>query len=202
MAFNNQTTTSFWENEPQMGLSDVQRRRLANEGLRTIEDFFDFKADQIDQAIKNMKTSVPDVLPIPEQRDENGTIVRAGIEGIRGIPPCLVPAKCVLRLKVASIAYHYYLDTGRTPTPANMNYTLVLRGFYEEYEAIDKMSEADSPSVPQLSKNMTVIRWVESFKDHLSRVFGVRKCPLTYLIRSEVEVEDEELAPLLPREGI
>ena len=78
-----------------------------------------------------------------------------------------------------------------------MNYTQVLRAFYEEYEAIVKMSKSESPSVPHLSKNNTVIRWVESFKYHLSRVFSVRTCPLTYLIRPDVDVEDETPAPLL-----
>ena len=196
--FTNNQNDAFFENGPQMGLSAVQRRRLAAEGLSTVSDFQDFKEDQITQAIKNMKTAIPAIPGIAEVVDGQGNVVQAAVPGTPGVPPCLVPAKCVLRLKVASIAYHYYVDTGRTPTPANMNYSLVLRGFYEEFEAIEKMRDSDALTVPHLSKTNTVIRWVESFKDHLSRSFGVRNCPLTYLIRADATVEPEANAPLAP----
>ena len=197
MVFTEANNKNFFTNGPQMGLTVEQRRRLASEGLGSVDDFVDFKEDQIEQAIKNLKTAIPAVATIPQLLDSNNNVIVAAVQGIPGIPPCLIPAKSILRLKFAAIAYHYYVDTGRTPTPANMNYTQVLRAFYDEYEAIVKMSKSESPSVPHVSKNNTVIRWVESFKDHLSRVFGVRNCPLTYLIRPEVDVEDESLAPLL-----
>ena len=103
-----------------------------------------------------------------------------------------------MRLKIASIAYHYYLDIGRTPTPANMNYTQVLRGFYTEWEAINRLQDEDSPAVPTLSKNVTPLRWLESFKDCLSRTFGVRSCPISYVIRPNVTVTPEANDPLIP----
>ena len=198
MAFTNPTTEAFFTNGPQMGLTPVQRNRLAGEGLSSVDDFADFKEDQLLQAIKNLKTAIPPLPGVPAVQDANGNEIQAAIPGVPGIPPCLIPAKCLLRLTVATAAYHYYVDTARTPTPANMNYSIVLKGFYDEFEAIDKMQEADSSTVPHLSKTNTVIRWVESFKDHLSRSFGVRKCPLTYLIRDSVAVEPENDAPLLP----
>ena len=46
----------------------------------------------------------------------------------------------------------------------------------------------DKQDVPVLSKNVTPIKWLESFKDTLSRTFGVRKAPLSYVIRENVQV--------------
>ena len=124
MVFNTQQLTAFFQNAPQMALSDTQRNRLAQEGLVTINDFADFKADQLSDAFKNMRTSIPGV---PAVLDANGDIVT---EAIPPIPPCVVSARCSLRLKVASIAFHYYASIGREVTPQNMNYTQVLRPFY------------------------------------------------------------------------
>jgi len=47
-----------------------------------------------------------------------------------------------------------------------------------------------------LNKNMTPIKWMESFKDCLSRTFGVRTCPISYVIRPDVNVPTEEEEPL------
>ena len=41
MVFNTQQLTAFFQNAPQMALSDTQRNRLAQEGLITINDFAD-----------------------------------------------------------------------------------------------------------------------------------------------------------------
>jgi hypothetical protein len=57
-----------------------------------------------------------------------------------------------------------------------MNYTNVLRIFYVEWKAIQKLSKEEAPDVPMLSKNLTPVRWMESIKDYLSHVFGVRDC--------------------------
>ena len=191
MVFNTQQLTAFFQNAPQMALSDTQRNRLAQEGLVTINDFADFKADQLSDAFKNMRTSIPGV---PAVLDANGDIVT---EAIPPIPPCLVSARCSLRLKVASIAFHYYASIGREVTPQNMNYTQVLRPFYVEWEALEKLVDEDKPDVPALSKHITPLKWVESFKDCLLRTFGVRSCPLLYVIRDDEQVPSEVDDPLL-----
>ena len=190
MAFTNAELTNFFENGPQMALSPSARARLAAEGLTTIEDFDDFKADQLDVAIRNLRTSIPGTAAV---LDAAGNVVVAALPPIM---PCLIPAKCVLRLKVASLAYHYYKDTARTPTPANMNYTRVLKGFYTEWEAILKQSKEDKPDAPVLSKSQTPVRWIESFKDCLFRTYGVRMTPLSYVIRDDVAVPAEADVPL------
>ncbi len=52
MVFNAQQLTSFFQNAPQMALTVDQRNRLAQEGLATIDDFVDFKEDQLTDAFK------------------------------------------------------------------------------------------------------------------------------------------------------
>ena len=112
------------------------------------------------------------------------------------VPPCMISARCALRLKIASIAYHYYEDIGRDITAQNMNYTSVLKSFYLEYESIIKLSKEDRPDVPQLSKHQTPIKMMESFKDCLHRTFGVRMCPVIYVIRSDSAVPTDADDPL------
>ena len=123
MPFNAQQLTAFFTANPQMGLSDAIRRRLAQEGLTTVDDFADFKEEQLKDAYKNMRTAIPGVPPIPEVRDAQNNVVAAAVPGINAIPPVLVPANCALRLKVASVAFHYYVLIDREPTAMNMNYT-------------------------------------------------------------------------------
>ena len=185
-------TTAFFENGPQMNLSAVQRGRLAAEGLAQIADFVDFKAEQIDDAIKNLRVSIPGVPAV-------AAVGGAGaVPAIPPVLPCLISAQCQRRLNVASVAWHYYQSIGRQQTPANMNYTNVLRAFYAEWETIDKLKEEDKPEVPVLSKHFTPIRWLESFRDCALRTFGVRNCPVSYVIREEVAVPAEVDDPLAP----
>ena len=171
-----------------MGLSAAQRQRFAAEGLATVADLEDFNEEQLDLALKNLRTSISAQLPTV---DNAGVII---VPGTPGIAPCLVPARQIMRLKVASVAYAYYTSIGRTATPANMNYTNVLKNFYTEWEAIKKLAEEDAPAVPVLTKTNTPIKWIESFKDTMSRTFGVRNAALSYVIREHeavpVEVDD------------
>ena len=187
MTFNQLTTTAFFDNGPQMALLPVVRQRFALEGLATVEDFADFKKEQLKEAIKNLRTAIPRVV--------DGGVAVADIPAI---PPCIVSAKCALRLQVASAAYHYYVSIGRARTPANMNYTNTLRGFYVEYEALITLSDEKKPVVPVLTKHQTPLKWIESFKDCLYRTYGIRKCPLLYVIRADATVPDEVADPLTP----
>ena len=190
--FNGNTHTPSFCNAPQMHLTVTMRARLALEGLETIFDFADFKKDQLNQAIKNMRTPIPGVAAV---LDDAGIVVN---EAIPAIPPCIVSAKCALRLQVASDAYHYYISIGREPTPANMNYNLVLRSFYVEWEALLRLSKESKPTVPVITKNQTPIKWIESFKDCLYRTYGVRNCPILYIIRENADTPPEIDDPLDP----
>ena len=196
VAFSVQQLTAFFTNGPQMALSGPVRTRLAQEGLETVDDFADFQSDQLGDAYKNMRTSIPGIPGIPEQRNADGVITVAAVAAIQAIPPVLVSAKCALRLKIASIAYHYYISISRDHTPANMNYSLVLKDFYTEYEAVISLAKENKPDVPVLHKNNPPLKWIETFKDCLFRTYGIRKTPLLYVIRDNADVPNEETDPL------
>ena len=66
-----------------------------------------------------------------------------------------------------------------------------------EWEAIVELAKEDKPDVPILHKNSTPLKWIESFRDCLFRTYGVRKAPLSYVIREEEEVPTEVEDPLL-----
>ena len=63
MAFNAATTTAFFTNAPQMGLTNEARIRLAAEGLATVDDFAvddfaDFDAKSLETAVDNLRTNI------------------------------------------------------------------------------------------------------------------------------------------------
>ena len=162
----------FFMNGRQLALSDAVRRRLAQEGLVTANDVVDFKEEQLEHAYKNMRTAIPGVPGIAAQLDANGNVIVPAVPAIQPIPPVLVSARCRLRLMVASTAYHYYDSIMRDQTPQNMNYSLVLKGFYSEYEAILELAKEDKPDVPVLHKNSTPLKWIESY---LNMLDGMKK---------------------------
>ena len=53
MVFTAAQTTAFFENGPQMALTNNQRQQLAAEGLVVVDDFQDFKEDELHQAYEN-----------------------------------------------------------------------------------------------------------------------------------------------------
>lgn len=199
MAFNAAQQEAFWINGPQMALPALVRIRLQEEGLVVVDDFEDFKEDQLNKAFKNLRSPIPGVPAVVDPAIPVGDPGHIIVPAVPPVPPAIVSARSAQRLLVASVAYHYYRDTARTPTPANMNYTLVLREFYVEWEAMKKIAKEDKPDVPLLSdsKHVTPLKWLESFKNALSRTFGVRDAPLTYLIRTDAAVPPEADAPLL-----
>ena len=85
----------------------------------------------------------------------------------------------MLRLKDTSVAYHYYTSIELSITPSNMHYTRVLNTFYQKREALISLLKEDNPNVPVLSKNVTSIKWLDLFRDYVTRIFGVQKAPLS-----------------------
>ena len=79
LPFTNAQQDSFFDNGPQMSLPGVVRARLAAEGLATVEDFEDFKQDQLERAFKNMRTSIPGV---PAVRAADGSELTAAVPAI------------------------------------------------------------------------------------------------------------------------
>ena len=159
-----------------------------------IKDFEDFKEEELKAAFRNMRTSIPGLQAVPEQLNAAGDVIAPAMPAVPGILPCLVSARCALRLNVASNAFHYYASIERETTPTNMNYNGILKVFHVEWECLQKLSEETNPTVPILTRQTSPLKWIESFRDCLYRTFGVRHTPLSYVIRTDVnsptEVED------------
>ena len=184
---------AFFTAGTQMGLTATQRNALDDEGLASVDDFADFGKDELDQALKNMRTAIPGIPAIPATLNDAGAEVTAAVPAVPPVLPVILPARCSHRLLVAAIAWHYYTDTGRAVTPQNMHYNNVLKDFYVEWKAIVAMSENDAPSVPCITKNNPPLRWTDTFKDYCLNTFGVRKAPLAYILRDQVEILPESL---------
>ena len=79
-------------------------------------------------AFKNVRTGVPGIPMVPAVAavtDGDGNVIQTAVPAVPAIPgtqPVPIPARSTTRLLVASIAYHYYVDTGRAVTPASMHY--------------------------------------------------------------------------------
>jgi len=164
MVFNHQENINFFQNAPQMGLSPVQYACLSAEGLATVESFLDFEEDDLDSAARNLRVAIP---AVPEIMNAVDPLLVAFPPVPPAIPACTMPANCLKHLNIASVAYHYYIYIGREPTPVNMNFTRVLRGFHIEAEAIKKLAKQTKPDVPVLNKNTPPNKWLESFRDCL-----------------------------------
>ena len=90
--FNANQHDSFFLNGPQMSLTPAVRFRLAQEGLTIVDDFADFKEDQLDQAFKNMRTSIPAVAGIPAILDANNAnaVLIPAVQEYLPFPSCCV----------------------------------------------------------------------------------------------------------------
>ena len=143
MVFNALQNTQFFTSNAQMALTPEQRHALRREGLETVQDLIDFKQDELKVAFRNTRTGIPGtpailaVAAVPAVV-QNGNVIQAAVPAIAGVPgipaihPVPIPARSTMRLLIASVAFHYYRDTGRSMTPANMHFNNVLRDFYVE----------------------------------------------------------------------
>ena len=114
MPFTALQLTQCFTSGVQMALTASQHAFLAAQGLTSVDDFADFGKDELDQAIRNMRThipGVPGVPAVPAVPGNNGAATVAAIPVIPAILPIVMPAKSTHRLLVATIAYHYYTET-------------------------------------------------------------------------------------------
>ena len=104
MTLTDRQHTFFFTAGVQMGLSDAQRFSLATQGLETVDDFVDFGKDELEQALKNMRTSIPGIAETPAVTGANGVITTPAVPAVPAILPVILPAKSTHRLEVASVA--------------------------------------------------------------------------------------------------
>ena len=144
MVFSALKLTLFVTNGPHLALSVSACDRLGQEGFESIEDFSNFKDDQLYQAIKNTRISIPSVAAVLGAQD---IVV---VPGVSPISPCVVSEKLALHLKVTSIDFYYYHIIGCDRNMSNMHYTQSLRTLYIEWEALIKLSKETNTNVTHL----------------------------------------------------
>ena len=110
MVFTNAQINSFFEDADQMGLSNRTRVYLQGEGITRPDDLSEFVDKETwDQIIEKCKR--PPQVPAP-----------AGAAGLVAQQPFLLPAKSLMRLKIAARVVDYYQRTARPLTAANMTW--------------------------------------------------------------------------------
>ena len=166
-------TTAFFEAADQMGIPHETRVQMEEEGIVTVEDLAEFDKDGLQRVADNLRRPGG---RIPDPDNAGQTIPT---------PPFVFGAKSQMRLAVACDLVRYYQATGRDLTAANMMWTHVGKNFQTQFKALKAKAEEDPPDVPTITKALPPMKWAEAFKDFLSRVIGVRKIPLSYVIRSE-----------------
>ena len=134
---------------------------LADNGLATWEAFAEMEDEEVVNLVKYVRRP---------GGDENG------------VP--IVPAASISRIQVACYAARYYEMVGREVNAITMEWTRIKH--FKDLIAINKeYSEPEAIGPP--AKNSKIVEWTESLEEYLSSVGGIRKVPLSYLIRENVD---------------
>ena len=128
------------------------------EGIDDPEDLFDFSVDNLYNLFESMKKPVGSV-------NDKGAYTTSH--------PMHIYAKSKKRIIVADNATRYYTQVGRSITPANMSWR-TFSNFDMQWQALLKQDKQDDPEVPKLRKNVSILKWIESFKLHNKSIIGVR----------------------------
>ena len=151
----------------QMAIPQETVAQLPQEGLDISDDLLDFGEDEI----KALATS----LMKPHDRIQNPDPGAAPGDMIPR-PPYVFNAKSQKRLLAAHHLFKFYGEIGRDMDATAVTYSTVIRDFDLQWKGLCDR-EADTIEVPKLTKNLNVMKFIESFKDFLSRKVGARRIP-------------------------
>ena len=92
-----------------------------------------------------------------------------------------IPAIAVKRIQVAVYAAKYYDLIGRSIDAQNMSWYRIrhfldLNAIKEEYSSPEQIAT--------VTKKLNIMKWEELLEEHVRKVRGVQKIPLSYLIRT------------------
>lgn len=164
-------TTAFFRQPAQMGLPATTIAQMAQEGIETVEDLSEFTKEDIDNLASTLrKMSAP---------------------GARPAANFTFGAKSQKRLAVAAEIVRYYEVVGRPLSATNMKWSDTLKNFEIQWKSIKDRKDRDKPETPKITKNTTVMKWAEAFKDHCHRIIGARNIALIYVIRQDDQVPAE-----------
>ena len=160
-----------------MGISQRTLGQIQAEGFGDVDSLYELNDEAtIKQVLQNCKYP-------PHIQDP------AGAPGVM-IPqaPFTISARTLGRIKVASSAVEYHRLVGRSTSAQSMQWTR-LENFKEQMDAMKTEIEGeDKLKLPLISKFLTIVPWLESFDIYLGSTYGVRKCPMGYVIRTDPDV--------------
>ena len=108
-------------------------------------------------------------------------------------PSHSIPGLLQAKLELAVHAAKYYACVGRPIRQAIMTW-----GYLRHFRDLLTINGnwRDPKPLPTIGQSMPIMKLLELIRGHLRRVLGVRKIPLAYVVRPNVEVEPIADAPL------
>ena len=168
--------TAFFEDANQMGLSNRTRVHLQTEGISTPDDLIEFVG-------KEDWTPILDNCRRPPQIPGQG----AGAALVHQ-QAFHLPAKSLMRLKVAAQVVLFYDRTSRPLTAQNLAWVR-LNNFKVEWESLKEQKTAnDEGNLPIISNKLTIANFFEAYETFVGNFIGQSGCPLTWIYRADVEV--------------
>ena len=176
MVFTAPQVTAFFEDAAQMGLSNRTRLYLQDEGITHPDDLFEFTdKDAWAQIVETCKR--PPQVP--------GVGVNAPLVSQQ---PFQLPAKSLLRLKVASKVVEFYMRTARPLTAANMRWVR-LSNFKIEWDTlIDRKKKNDELTLPTISRTLPIVPFFEAYDTFVDEFVGQAGCPIQWIYRENAAV--------------
>ena len=104
-------TTSFFEDDAQMGINNRTRLQLVNEGIEYVDDLGEFTNDDLDQIAKNLR--------------QPGSTLDATTNAMVPTAPFTIGARSITRLKSAAWAVQYYETVDRDTNQSNMRWPVI-----------------------------------------------------------------------------
>ena len=112
------------------------------------------------------------------------------------VDPQVISAKYRKRITIAAETTRYYAQVFRDITPTNI-YWKALPNFDFQWNALKDLKKKDDIEAPNLTKNGSIIKWIEYFKFHLNAIVGVCNCPLVYVVRDQHDLSGVTSGTLL-----
>lgn len=176
MVLTNAQITAFFTDAGQMNLPPRTRVFLQSEGITSPEDLAEFTTKEAwEQVLENCKR--PPQIPDPA----NATLMIND-------QPYRMPAKSLMRLKVAAVAIKFYQDTSRPLAAGMLTWSTRLVSFQQQWAAILDLKKSDGQELPKITKSVPIAKWIEAYETFSEQAIGVRNAPLKYVIRDDVAV--------------
>ena len=161
-----------------IGIPDPRERREAvrDQGLGVIRDFLELDKDAIEVLCSSVRK--------PGGTIPNPDIANPGAPAVIPNPGFNIPAICEKRLIAAAYTAKLYNMIGRAITPDTMSWDRIKK--FDTHRVLMEDHE-DPEKLPVVSKSFGIIRAMDIVPSHLRDRLGVRKIPLSYVIRDTAD---------------